>query len=151
MRTNFVASVVTILIASCCAPASVVRGQGQRNDEELPPLPSVNATHFVVLASATGNEEEGVRLRIVMPVSGPKGPESWMQTTATVDGKTWRAFDAKGNRVDPRSLPKTLKKLTPILFALEEKPDPFNLQTMKESCLIIVGPKDAIQHLEKLD
>ena len=151
MRAKFVASVVAILIASGWATAPAARARDQKEGEDLPPLPSVNATHFVVLASATGDAVEGVRLRIVMPVSGPKGPESWKQKTATIDGKDWRVIDMKGHPVDPKSLPNTLKKLTPVILALKEQPDPFHLRTTKEDCLIIIGPKDAIQNLEEPD
>jgi hypothetical protein len=139
-----------MFIACILAAIPAVQGQDQEaQGHELPPLPSLNATHFVVLASATG-DEKGVRLRIVMPVSGPKGPERWMQKTAIVDDKNWRVLDSKGGRVDPKSLTKALKKLTPVLLSLEQKPDPFNLQTTKPETLIIIAPKDAIQNLENV-
>jgi hypothetical protein len=110
-------------------------------------------------AKAEGNE---VRLGLLAPAfraitreggpegGGPKGaPKSvaitqdgWKEVTLTIDDKQVVVLDAQGKMVDRKTLPGRIKGRTPVLLALDGRPEPFDLQTTKPDTLIVVVPMD---------
>src|SRR5690348_16903583 len=126
---------------------------------EAPKLPQHQAHLQVILAAGAEADGKQVRLRLLAPAfrtvtaeagpeAGPKGApqptaiaqDGWKEVTVTVDGKRVVVLDAKGKEVDPQTLPDRLHGRTPVLLSLDDRPEPFDLQTTKEDTLVVVLP-----------
>ena len=129
---------------------------------DAPKLPQRQAHLQVILATGAEADGKEVRLRLLAPafrtVTHEGGPvdggrkeapqsrgimqEGWKEVTVTIDDKQVVVLDVQGKKVDRKTLPDRLKGRTPVLLALDGRPEPFDLQTTRPDTLIVVIPMD---------
>jgi len=121
-------------------------------------LPNKPAHLQVAFASAEPEGEDGVRLRLLAPAFrtvaheteiDKEGRREKVRATAVVQ-EGWREvvlpvgeegatiLDARGKEVDPKSLLARLKKRAAVALCVGERPEPFDLQTLKDDAFVVV-------------